>query len=390
MADCKINPSFLRRFDFKLLYASPGIDEYRTMEYSPITGEVLCLPFGNNHLLQSKDWGYTFTKKEGALDILQTQNVVLDARWGVGRYGIFGVDNKLGNIVTLSSAASRQGTSTVIVDSDTLDTTEGFFNAASANQRIGGVAYANGCFTFSAHAESASNVAGSRTRWYNGVFTSFAPNASFIANRFAVTRGQLVYAPGNVGYTTPGGGAAGVYSQSYPITTSIAPTAVLKGNFINATTQIEISDFQDYSEVVSDGAVAMTRNGVIWRSTSLEMTTWVKGGDPELGLTGMSFPHIAAGYGKFNDPVLLSVDPSGTKGLFSVDHGATLQSFDLPPELGQTLPGGVFVPQGVVNGAFPRCYTIKYISDPATNHTKGRWIMCGGLAVWEMIPVYGV
>ena len=381
MADCIVKPSFLRGFDFKFLHASAGLDEYRVMSLNPLTGEILACPYGGNKFLRSTDWGYTFEDfvPTGLPDTL-TDIVVYSSDFGLNRHFLgyrwsskdmpFGGPNAWGCVVVATGTGEGQA-----------------YNVITANPSSfgDGVVYANGGFWHNMKSSTAYSSGG--YAWKQNAFSYRQDTTSQLwqVSRWAKARGQWVYGVFSKLVADKDMPYVGIGRAAYPDKSAFEFVSY----FIDADTSLEVSDFVDYDGLVLGGAALILRDGTIWRHTSDDFQDWVAGATPPTDMAGFSFPHLAAGKGKFNEPVLVAIDSSGAKGLLSRDHGVTQSYFDLPHEVSQTLPGGVVLPTGTIDARFPRVYDLKYVPDPATNFTKGRWILCAGLAIWEMIPVYG-
>lgn len=382
MADCQVNPSFLRGFDFKLLHASSGLDEYRVMSLNPLNGEIIAAPYGHMNFLCSDDWGYTFEDLAvTGLDAFGPSLVVYDSNFGLNRHALaFIKDSK--NLDPVYSV----NMGTILLPTNLTEAT-GFTPSSGGSPTYGGgMAYGNGAFY---HYMLQTNAYVGGIRWYNDAWTVDSPSNTgstpWISVRWPKTKGQWVYAVFFQYISNSNLQAVGIGRRPFPARSP----AEFVSYFVDENTTLEVADFIDYTAVVEDGAAMILRDGTIWHNTGENYQTWVEGVKPPVEMSGYSFPHLAAGKGKFNEDVLLSLDSSGTVGLLSLDHGATQTYFDLPLEITQTLPGGSVPAAGTVDSRYPRVYDLKYIPDPQTNFTKGRWVFCGGMAIWELIPRYG-
>lgn len=384
MADCKINPSFLRGFDFKLLYAVPSTDTYRVMSLNNLTGEIIVPPYGHTNFLRSTDWGYTFAPIE-VTGMSATANVAYDTSFGMNRHAI-----AFASYSDLSTAGYANTNDLAVLPTGTTDGAHIAVSGGTSPAITGGVAYSNGAFYNTIMGVSAPSSGG--IRWFADAFANYSitnvSTAPWVAMRWGKARGQWVY---GVTYKVSSSGVispVGIGRRPYPPTSYYLPAGDHVAYFVDETTYPEVSDFIDYDAVTVGGAAFIERNGTIWRNTEANFQTWVKGLVPPVDMSGYTFPHLAAGKGLFGENVLLSLDSTGSKGLLSLDHGVTHTYFDLPSEITQTLPGGSIVSAGQTDMRFPRVYDLKYIPDPNTNFTKGRWILCGGLAIWELVPYY--
>lgn len=384
MADCKINPSFLRGFDFKLLYAVPSTDAYRAMSLNNLTGEIIVPPYGHTNFLRSTDWGYTFAPIE-VTGMSTTATVAYDTAFGMNRHAI-----AFASYSDLTTGAYANTHDLAILPTGTTEGTHQAVSSGTSPAMTGGVTYGNGAFYNTIMGVSAPASGG--VRWFDDIFTNYSITnvsaAPWMAMRWGRAQGQWVYGVYYKVVTSNVLGAVGIGRRPYPPTSYILPAGEHVAYFVDEATYPEVSDFIDYDGVTTGGAAFIERNGTIWRNTAANFQTWVKGATPPESLGGFTFPHLTEGHGLFGETVLLSLDSSGSKGLLSLDHGATHTYFDLPAEIAQTLPGGSVVPTGQTDMRFPRVYDLKYVPDPNTNFAKGRWILCGGLAIWELVPYY--
>lgn len=394
MANCVIKPSFLRGFDLELLYTMDGIEEYRLMSHNPLTGSLYVAPWGNSNILRSTDGGRTFEKINDVLFGLGNSNYGYFSAYGISRHAF------------LFSNSGTGATSNVNIYATVID--EGSIVAPlNANLQVGNntigqmypwsLGYANGAFAFGASVLGYGSSTSAGTQWRDSAFElTYGSTGGTGVNDL---RNYILYGGLTRGAWYYGFGVYGGYANSsldmgtvkdfrrtpMPRTGSTGGSEVIS----TLSSPVEIIDVKDYTGVVPDGAIAMERSGKIWATDATELSSWAEGGAVPADVVDSHFPHVAVGRGRFGELVVMSIDTSGSKGLLTQDHGATMRAFDLPSDLGLILPGGICPTQGAAINQPSRVYDIKYITDPETNHTTGRWIFCAGRAIFEMKPIYG-
>jgi len=396
MAVCIINPSFLTGFDFQLLHAFEGVECCRKMTYNSLRDEFICGAWGGRHEYKLTERATKITRREDVIPSTLTDNYYCwEGRFGIGRH-VF-------QATTGTSVAGGTSGRHFVRSNDT-DAYITSTNYPYANNAQG-VGYAGGYFI--GHGYRITVVTGT-----TGSFVAFQHGednavtqygASSVANaigtvssvRHAIGRGQWLY--GALYSETPAdifaGRLLGMGKKALPLTAS--PVGAVSQRFtrlaqFNADgTAVEVADLIDYPVDFSDGFAMVERDGTMWRVTAADAGGWHKGAAPETELTGYTFSHLAHGKGRFGEDLLVTLDSTGSLGLVSLDGGDSHIVFELPSELGQTIPGGIAIPTGADDGQrLQRCYDLQYIETPEEGNGKGKWILLAGFAVFEMIPRY--
>jgi len=396
MAVCIINPSFLTGFDFQLLHAFEGVECCRKMTYNSLRDEFICGAWNGRHEYKLTERATKITRREDAFPSTLTDNYYCwEGRFGISRH-VFQA--------TTGVAVAGGNSARNFIRSN--DTDVYIATAASVNtNNVQGIGYAGGYFigygARSAGGTSTTVLANIIQHGEDNVGTAYSSSGSTPAvgtvcvSRHATTRGQWLYGvlyPETVADIFAGR-LLGMGKKALPLTAS--PIGTVSQRFtrlaqFNADgTAVEVADLIDYPVDFSDGFAMVERDGTMWRVTAADAGGWHKGAAPETELAGYTFPHLAHGKGRFGEDLLVTLDSTGSLGLVSLDGGDSHIVFELPSELGQTIPGGIAVPTGADDGQrLQRCYDLQYIETPEEGNGKGKWILLAGFAVFELIPRY--
>lgn len=399
MAQCIINPSFLTGFDFQLLHAFEGIECSRVMTYDPLRDEFVCGPWNGRQEYRLTERATKMTRREDVIPSTYTDNYYFwSGRFGINRHAFVGTTG-----TTLGGGNSHRN----FIYTDDTDLFTVLAPTSTQTTNVQGMAYGGGYFAgMGVRVTGPTAAAGPLLILQHGennigttivaAGTAAISAATVSSARHCHNRGQWVY-----GALYPGDNAADIYAgrclgmgkKAFPFTSS--PLTIVSQQFTRLAqfntdgTAVEVADVIDYPVDFSDGFAMLERDGTMWRVTAADAGGWRKGVAADATIAGYTFPHLAYGRGRFGESLLVTLDSTGTLGLVSVDGGDSHIVFELPTELGQTIPGGVAVPTGAVDDQrIQRCYDLQYIDTPESGNGKGKWILLAGFAVFEMVPRY--
>lgn len=397
MADCIINPSFLTGFDFQLLHAFEGTECSRTMTYDPMRDVFVCGPWNGRQEYILTERATKMTRREDVIPDIWTDNYYFwSGRFGINRHAFVGTTG-----TDLGGGSSARS----FIHTNETDLLTVIAPATAQPNNVQGMAYGGGYFV-SFGARSGSPTLATLTmnilqHGENDTGTTYTAGGSSGAigtvstARHCHNRGQWVYGAlyPETAADIYAGKCLGLGKKAFPFTNS--PFTVVDQRFTRLAqfntdgTAVEVADVIDYPVDFSDGFAMLERDGTMWRVTAADAGGWHKGVAADTTIAGYTFPHLTYGRGRFGESLLVTLDSTGTLGMVSIDGGDSHIVFELPTELGQTIPGGVAVPTGATNDQrLQRCYDLQYISTPEAGNGKGKWILLAGYAVFEMVPRY--
>jgi len=364
------------------------------MTYNSLRDEFICGAWNGRHEYKLTERATKITRRVDVIPETLTDNYYCwDGRFGIGRH-----------VFQATTGTSLEGGTSVRNFIRPNDDDKYIVLAPSTTQtnNVQGVAYAGGYFTgFGARRTSTSLpfqiLQHGEANTISASYTSTvaADIGAVCTARHNRSRGQWIYGvlyKGDVENIVLGK-MLGVGRVALPILANPSTDATKRftrlAQFNADGTAVEVSDMIDYPVDFSDGFAMLERDGTMWRVTAADAGGWQKGLAPEAELSGYTFPHLAYGKGRFGEDILVTLDSTGSLGIASVDGGKSHIVFELPTELGQTIPGGIAIQTGAADGQrLQCCYDLHYIETPEEGVGKGKWVLLAGFAVFELVPRY--